>query len=102
MGFWIVLIPVFSTILDEFLFKSSGVLAYTLIIVGYSLTFYFGRKLNKNPIRRYKNVKTNEIFEQEEKHDFFFIPMEYWSFFILVIVVIVLICKFVSYLYSFF
>ncbi|WP_262899109.1 hypothetical protein [Fibrella aquatilis] len=28
---------------------------------------------------RYRNVKTGEEWEEKEKHDFFWIPMQYWS-----------------------
>jgi hypothetical protein len=79
LGFWVPLIPFISLILDIFVFKSVFVFTFSATVVGYLLITYYGFKLNKNPIKKYKNVKTGEIFEVKEPHEFFFIPMQYWS-----------------------
>jgi hypothetical protein len=87
-GYWIVLLPVLLTIIFEFnLLKDLKELLYSLLISGYLIIGYFGYKLNKNSIHKYKNNKTGEIFEVEEKHDFFYIPMQYASIICIVIIV---------------
>lgn len=78
-GFWIPLIPIASLFLDVLLIKSNFIFFFNASVVGYIVTTYYGFKLNKNPIKKYKNIKTGEIFEVKETHDFFFIPMQYWS-----------------------
>jgi hypothetical protein len=79
LGFWIPLIPFVSLLLDVLVFKTVFVFFFSATVVGYLLITYYGFKLNKNPIKKYKNVKTGEIFEVREPHEFFFIPMQYWS-----------------------
>jgi hypothetical protein len=97
-GFWIPIIPVVSLLLDVFVFKSVFVFSFSATVVGYLLITYYGFKLNKNPIKKYKNVKTGEIFEVKEPHEFFFIPMQYWSIGVLSIIGIVLAIKFFAYI----
>jgi len=47
--------------------------------------FYLGYILNKKPGRKLMDIETQEIFEQKEVHSFFWIPMQYCSFIILTI-----------------
>ena len=79
LGFWIPVIPVCSLLLDVLVFETAFVFFFSTTIIGYLLITYYGFKLNKNPIKKYKNIKTGEIFETNEPHDFFFITMQYWS-----------------------
>ncbi len=79
LGFWIPLIPITSLLLDVLVFKTVFVFSVSASVIGYLLTAYYGFKLNKSPIKKYKNIKTGEVFEVKETHDFFFIPIQYWS-----------------------
>lgn len=86
-GFWAALLPMLAIVV-RLIF--SGTIGYvsclSMLIIGAVLIIYFGFKLNKNPVQRYKNLKTGEEFEVIEKHDFFFIPMQYWGMVMLAIV----------------
>lgn len=92
-GFWIALLPILAfALLFVFPFKyftiSGQNVFVSVLVFGYLIITYFGFKLNHNPIQRYKNTKTGEVFEVEEKHDFFFLPMQYWSLLMLLIILL--------------
>lgn len=78
-GFWIPLIPILSILIEVCFLNTDFIVFYILTIAGYILTAYQGIKLNRNPIKKYKNLKTGEIFELVERHEFFFMPMQFFS-----------------------
>jgi hypothetical protein len=82
-GFWVVLLPILAFLPMAICEFYNPFLLLWILFLGYSLIAYYGFKLNRQPIQKYKNVKTGEIFEVEEKHEFFFLPMQYWALAIL-------------------
>ena len=86
-GFWVGLMPftlVATLPFMDYIHKYS-IKPYYILIIEYLVLAYVGFKLHSKNPRKYLNKKTNEVFEVDEMHQFFFIKMEYWSIFILVI-----------------
>jgi len=101
-GYWVVLLPILAFIPIVFFneINSSIYIFLSTLFLGYILIAYFGFKLNRNPIQKYKNLKTGEVFEVEEKHEFFFIPMQYWALGILGLTGLIILCGMIIYIWG--
>ncbi|HEY1057150.1 MAG TPA: hypothetical protein VGE55_00310 [Limnobacter sp.] len=98
-GFLTLLVPIVAFIaLSTFQTAVSAVgvlLPFQALVVAWSLvcmtmTWFVGRYFNTKPPRRYQDESTGEITEVKAKHSLFFIKMEYWSVFWLVVTALLL------------
>lgn len=60
------------------------------ILAGAAANWFIGSKLNSKPPRELIDAKTNETVLIYKRHKFFWIPMQYWSFPVVAISLIVL------------
>jgi hypothetical protein len=60
------------------------------ILAGAAANWFIGKKLNSTPPRELIDAKTNETVLLYKRHKFFWIPMQYWSFPVVAVSLIVL------------
>ncbi len=97
-GILAALIPFAGLILVEAIlgkeFYQSHVWVQTLaILLGAAGVWYVGNRFNNKPGRVVVDKETGKELELKSRHSLFFIPMQYWSFIIAVLGIILLVTK---------